>query len=705
MHLALPIRCAALGLALLLASPRPAAAQAEVAAPTPAPTPWAEAPVEAYTARGTTFTYTADYARLSVTLKASAGLRSAALGQLKASLKDHGPLQAQLRRLAQACRLEAAEVQFSSRDDSRSLYLDLVPEAAGAKLSPEAGRAVLEALRAHPAVAAAYPSYTTAGETVYLTGRMLASVEGRHSVLPAALQAEVDARGGRVARVYDLRRHTVFAIDYPGSHPMFAEARALNARPELEYATPDVAFTAYSPGHIERNARARDDQPAAAALTTHTPNDPEQASQGFLNNPEDADIDAHEAWAITQGSANVYVVIMDVGFDISHEDVADKVTFPFAYDAVTSSNSPTPENANANHGTPCMGLVAASTNNMTGVAGVGYRVRPFPLNFGANPQSNGSFSSSRDIILNGATYVISNGENVAAVSCSFSLGSANASDPIVIDAFDDMRTQCRNGKGAVILASTGNNSVQRPDITMNAPAVFPYVVGVGATDNFDTKASFSNWGDSLDISAPGTTGSATTPFVYTLDRTGASGYNSLGPSANNNYTRFSGTSAACPVAAGVVGLIASVNPNLTEGRIRRVLLQSADKIAGVLYDTNREFGGWNEFYGYGRVNAHRAVQAAGVTLSAEEQAGALSRTLTVAPNPVRDVIEIRGELPGSGRLRTMLTDAAGRSVRLHDQAAAGSVELRLNVADLPPGIYVLNASFGEARGQWKVVKQ
>lgn len=651
---------------------------------------------ETYTAKGRTFTYAADYSRLSVTLKPAAGLRSAAVARLRSG--------AQLRKLAQPVSLEATEVQFSSRDESRRLYVD-VNTPAGA-MTPELGQAAVKALLQDPAVAAVHPSYTLNGERVYLTGTVLVSVDGRHATLPASLQAEVDAKGGQVTQVFDMRRRTVFAISYPAQLSLFDQTRALNGRNDLAYAVPDFEFTAYSPRAVEL-ATAEQLPPAApaAALTTNPPNDDWYSLQAFLDNPFDTDIDGPEAWAVTQGSTNVHVVVMDVGFDITHEDIASRISTTFSYDAVTGSNFPTPENANANHGTPCMGLVGAISNNFTGVASVGYNVRPFPLNFGSNPTAMGSFSSSSTIIIAGATYVINNGANVVAVSCSFTLNSTG-NDPLVEDAFDDMRTQCRNGKGAVILASTGNNGADRVGTAMGAPARYPHVIGVAASDYLDQLASFSNFGDSVDVAAPGTRNygpdAMSPPYVYTLDRTGMAGYNS---STNpNSYDRFSGTSASCPIAAGVVGLIASVNPNLTEGRLRRILCQSADKVTLPYLDT-RDFGTWNRFLGYGRVNAHQAVLAANVTLSTEEQEGSLSSQLRIAPNPVSDVLVLTGEVPGAGRLRTVLTDASGRPVRRADQDASGAVEVRMGVSDLAPGVYLFNASYGEARGQWKVVKR
>jgi subtilisin family serine protease len=149
----------------------------------------------------------------------------------------------------------------------------------------------------------------------------------------------------------------------------------------------------------------------------------------------------------------------------------------------------------------------------------------------------------------------------------------------------------------VILFAAGNSNF---DVSRNSYASYSGCIAVAASTNRDLKASYSNFGLGISICAPSNGG---TLSITTTDATGTLGYSS------GNYTStFGGTSSACPLAAGVAALVLSANPNLTWRQVRRVLEQSADKIdtAGGAYSAL----GHSTKYGYGRVNASRAVQLA-----------------------------------------------------------------------------------------------
>jgi len=108
----------------------------------------------------------------------------------------------------------------------------------------------------------------------------------------------------------------------------------------------------------------------------------------------------------------------------------------------------------------------------------------------------------------------------------------------------------------------------------------------------------SNFGPEVDLAAPGV-------HNYTTDIVGADGYNTGGPLDRDYVSNFNGTSSATPIVAGIVGLVLSVNPNLREEQVRRLLKQTADKVGQVVYANGR-----NDQMGNGRVNAFRAVQSA-----------------------------------------------------------------------------------------------
>ena len=142
---------------------------------------------------------------------------------------------------------------------------------------------------------------------------------------------------------------------------------------------------------------------------------------------------------------------------------------------------------------------------------------------------------------------------------------------------------------------SGNPTV---NTALQYPATHPAVFAIGASTDADRRADYSAYGAGLEFLAPSSGG---WNDVITTDLTGADGY------ASGDYVHdFGGTSASCPLAAGIAALMLSVEPLLTVSEVRGLLRESCDKIGGVAYDAN----GWNALYGHGRVNARRAVVAA-----------------------------------------------------------------------------------------------
>jgi len=326
------------------------------------------------------------------------------------------------------------------------------------------------------------------------------------------------------------------------------------------------------------------------ARSHHTPNDPNHGSQWFLHQSSDRDIDAREAWDITKGNSSVVVAVVDgSGYDMSHEDMTGK--YIAAYDAVNNDNDPSPENQYANHGTPCAGLVGANTNNSKGVASIGYAVKVLPIVIGYNSNSNNGFQTSSEIITRAAQRIIQTA-GVVAVSNSWGGGGYFAAEE---QAYNAMRTNSRSGKGAVVLASTGNDGQNKSQ----RPANYSGVIGVGSSNESDYRTASSNYGDILKVMVPGNN-------TLAPDRSGYAGY------ASGNYYSFGGTSAACPIAAGVVGLIASVNTNLTGAQLAEILQTTTEKVGGYSYSnqSSKPLGTWNVEMGYGRINALNAVRRA-----------------------------------------------------------------------------------------------
>ena len=142
-----------------------------------------------------------------------------------------------------------------------------------------------------------------------------------------------------------------------------------------------------------------------------------------------------------------------------------------------------------------------------------------------------------------------------------------------------------------------SSGVKSVAIGVAYPASHASTIAVGASSDWDFRSDYSQYGTQLDLVAPSSGGFN---LVTTTDRTGADGY-----SANDYTSTFGGTSASAPLAAGVAALMLAENPGLTAANIRSILSETADEIGGVAYDAN----GFNNFYGYGRVNARAALDA------------------------------------------------------------------------------------------------
>jgi thermitase len=326
------------------------------------------------------------------------------------------------------------------------------------------------------------------------------------------------------------------------------------------------------------------------------PNDTLFGSQWHLRNTGQftgaiagADIAAVDAWDISQGSSAVIVAVVDDGVNLTHPDLTGQLVS--GYDFANNDNDPSPAQPWHAHGTSVAGLIAARTNNNLGVAGVCPNCRIMPIKL-SNPNPDGSFSVTTAQIVDSFNFAANNGASV--INNSWGGGSPSTT---VENAINNITTNGRGGKGVVMLASAGNGNTS-PIIY---PARYNRVISVGASNWCDLRKAptgtacdnFQNWGShygfDLDISAPGMT-------TLSIDIAGSWGYDS------GDYTYFGGTSAASPITAGVVGLMLSVNNNLTADQVRRILRMSADDMTP---DTNP---GWDQFTGAGRVNAYRALR-------------------------------------------------------------------------------------------------
>jgi hypothetical protein len=298
---------------------------------------------------------------------------------------------------------------------------------------------------------------------------------------------------------------------------------------------------------------------------------------------------AAEAWSLIDGAAYGEVAVLDIACDVDHEDLQGRISTT-SWNCVTDAADVRPISENEKHGTPCSGLICATTDNNIGVSSLGNnKLKVQFLHIGYNSSSSGSFGTSDTIVTRAINKAIEN-PNCLAISMSWG-GGGPTSYPLFQNALTSAKTFGRNGKGIPAFASSGNQN--NPNFTQ-APAIYPMVHAVGASTQSNLRANFSNYGPKTFAAAPGTS-------CPTTDRTGASGYNST-----SNYTNFSGTSCSCPVLAAAAANVILANPSLTESQVIDVLRQSCRKTGGYVYDAN----GKSAELGYGVVSMFNAVTIA-----------------------------------------------------------------------------------------------
>ncbi|MBD2520279.1 S8 family serine peptidase [Nostoc sp. FACHB-973] len=315
------------------------------------------------------------------------------------------------------------------------------------------------------------------------------------------------------------------------------------------------------------------------------------------------------AWKLSDGTGTT-IAIIDDGVDLDHEEFRSSGKIVAPRDVTRKTNNPRPGNDD-NHGTACAGVACANGN--FGASGVAPGAKLMPIRLAS---ALGSQNEADAFV-----WAAQNGADV--ISCSW--GPADGvwyepNDPLhnqKVPLPDSTRlaieyaiNKGRNGKGCVIFFAAGNGN---ESVDNDGYASYQNVIAVAACNDFGTKSAFSDFGKAVWCAFPSNNGeSSQTPGIWTTDRTGLVGYNSgnrnLGDTAGNYTNEFGGTSSSCPGAAGVAALIIASNPNLRWDEVRDIIKRSCDRIdqAGGKYDAN----GRSPYYGYGRINALKAVELA-----------------------------------------------------------------------------------------------
>ena len=287
------------------------------------------------------------------------------------------------------------------------------------------------------------------------------------------------------------------------------------------------------------------------------PNDPYYAFQWGVRA-----ISADKAWEKVNPvrRANVTIAIVDSGVNANHPELRDHLTAGYNF---VANNQDTSDKFG--HGTHVAGIAAAATGNGAGIAGVagGSRIMPVKV---LDDEGNGSDAD----IIRGIKYAVDHGAQVINLSLGGPDPSAGIQD--AVDYAVD--------RGVSVVAAAGNESGP-----IDMPGNCRGVISVGAVDPNEQSASYSNFGPRLDVVAPGT------GILSTY----------LGNGNSSSFTYLSGTSMAAPFVTGVVALLKAAAPDLAPAAVTEILHKSATDLGPA---------GFDEHYGYGLINAAKAVDLA-----------------------------------------------------------------------------------------------
>lgn len=315
-----------------------------------------------------------------------------------------------------------------------------------------------------------------------------------------------------------------------------------------------------------------------------------------------------EAWEITTGSANVIVAVVDTGILSNHPDLAGQLVggYDFVSDVENAGDGdgidPIPEdtggsvggNSGSFHGTHVSGTIAARGDNLIGVVGSAYSCRVMPLRaLGAD--GSGSVYDVQQAVRYAAGLPNDSGTVPSRPANIINLSLAGGPfSQLEQDLFDDIRAA-----GIIAVAAAGNEASNVPSF----PAAYEGVISVSAVDQQRRLAPYSNFGNLVDVAAPGGDNSVDLNGDGYPDGVLSTSGSVSGDNLSFVYTFLNGTSMASPHVAGVLALMLSVNPALTPDDIDALL------VGGMLTDDLGAPGRDHQF-GHGIINAQNAVVAA-----------------------------------------------------------------------------------------------
>ncbi|MGB3300128.1 MAG: S8 family serine peptidase [Phormidesmis sp.] len=492
-----------------------------------------------------------------------------------------------------------------------------------------------------------------------------------------------------------------------------------------------------------------------AAAPLYQPTDSRYPEQWYLfhrGGAADLEAKAHvfaeQAWDITRGSRSVVIAITDDSFDLAHPDLQGVGKIVAPRDLKNKDGLPTPTADYENHGTAVAGVALAEETGQ-GIVGIAPGCSFMPI------QTTGFLDDTS--IEQMFDWAIAQSADV--ISCSWS--PAAVYFPLsrrISLAIQRAATRGRQGKGCVVLFSAGNanrplegqveesgwvrNLIKGATRWLSGFTIHPDVITVSASTSLNRKAAYSNWGAHISVAAPSNNAPPNMALsegtfdtgppirsrlvgrsVLTSDRVGDKGY------TTDNYTGFGGTSSACPLVAGVVGLMLSANPDLSASEVKRLLQNTTDKIVdpnpdpqlGQTYGTY-DNKGHSLWFGYGKVNAYKAVKTAQTqalagralhrTLTAESRtalsipdgvaAGVVSPIAIAADGLLQDIkVYIEAEHEFLGDVSFTLQNPQGLSVLIQSRTLGRQTRLQrtYSLISTPALRRLLNT---EVKGRWQL---
>jgi subtilisin family serine protease len=452
--------------------------------------------------------------------------------------------------------------------------------------------------------------------------------------------------------------------------PFRTEAKSIQHIYKMEFDATGAEKTQELLGELRELEYVNYAQQVPRYETFYEPNDVHSRQEWYLDS-----IEAPAAWELTKGDSNATIAIVDDAVHYSHPDLEGAMKHNLdeipgdsvdndgngyvddyrGWDAANGDNDPAPPDSTSfiydiypqayTHGTHTSGIASSVTDNGTGIASVGFNSSIIPIRASSTGIGVGAAAEGIDYAIQANADII-----------SMSFGGGNKDSTMI-----NMLEQAHKDS-IFLVAAAGNNG--NSDTLW--PAGMEEVFAVGSVGKGDTMSSFSQYGTWLDLVAPGG-GIYSTLWV--------------GDTAGSSYDTLSGTSMACPMVAGVAGLMKSYRSWATPAEMRHCLKEGAENIDHIN-------PAYVDSMGAGRLNAYLALRCLETEVGVEErkdEGGA--DQLELYPNPSSGPVRWN-DPSGRNFVRVEVRDMTGRTVRtkaLPPESGSG----RLDLSGLSKNIYFL----------------